>query len=94
MSEDAFDCGVMNAVQTISFIATVARVTSAQAGTGGMETAGSIVSFLAANPQFIDGFLAGGSILDWPFAWHRNGCLSWHGVDGEIHWPGEMEVKQ
>ena len=79
----------------IQRIAEAARIVAAQAGVGAMETAGSFVSFLAANPSFIDSFLAGESgVIDWPAPWHSSGCLSWQGGDGKIHWPGKFEVKQ
>ncbi len=79
----------------IQRIAEVARIVAAQAGVGAMETAGSFVSFLAANPSFTDSFLAGEScVIDWPAPWHSAGCLSWQGSDGKIHWPGKFEVKQ
>lgn len=78
----------------IERIAKAANAIGMQAGVGAMETAGSIVSFLAANPHYLADFLAGGSVLDWPFAWHRAGCLSWQGADGNIHWPGEKEAVQ
>lgn len=78
----------------IEYIAKVSRNLGAQANVGAMETAGSIVSFLAANPHYLDDFLAGGSVLDWPDGWHRAGCLTWQGMDGHVHWPGELEPKQ
>lgn len=78
----------------IDRIADAARVISAQAGVGAMETAGSIVSFLSANPHWLGHFLAGGSIIDWPDGWHLAGCLTWQGMDGKVHWPGELEPKQ
>lgn len=80
--------------ETIERIAAAARAIGFQAGVGGMETAGSIVSFLAANPQHIDSFMAGGSVLDWAPNWHNAGCLTWHGADGRIHQPGIGETKQ
>ena len=78
----------------IEYIAKVSRAIGIQANVGAMETAGSIVSFLAANPHYLDDFLAGGSVLDWPINWHGAGVLSWQGMDGKIHWPGEKERVQ
>lgn len=78
----------------IERIAKVSSVFGMHANVGAMETAGSIVSFLAANPHYLADFLAGGSVIDWPFGWHTAGCLSWHGQDGKIHWPGEREAMQ
>lgn len=83
------------AQRVIQRIADVARIVGIQAGVGAMETAGAFVSFLAANPTLIPSFLSGaGGVVDWPADWHRAGCLSWQGMDGRIHWPGEGEVKQ
>ena len=82
------------AQSVIEYIAKVSRIIGAQAGVGAMETAGSIVSFLAANPHYLDDFLTNGSVLDWPFSWHSAGALSWQGMDGKIHWPGEKERVQ
>lgn len=79
-----------SAAETIAYIAKVSEEIAWQAGVGGMETAGSIVSYLAANPDKIDEFLAGGSVLDWPFAWHAQGKLTWHGMDGKIHDPATV----
>ena len=78
----------------IDRIAKVANAIGMQASVGAMETAGSIVSFLAANPHYLTDFLAGGSVMDWPIGWHTSGCLSWHGQDGKIHWPGEKDAVQ
>ena len=74
----------------IQRIAAFADNAAFHAGVGGMETAGSFVSFLAARPEHIPAFFTGdGSVLDWPFAWHRYGCLSWHGADGKIYTPDQ-----
>lgn len=70
----------VRASEVITRIADAARAVGFQAGVGAMETAGSIVSFLAANPHRIPDFMAGGSILDWPFNWHCAGCLTWQGA--------------
>lgn len=65
-----------------------------QAGVGGMETAGSIVSYLHEHPEdmpkLMDGTL---SVLDWPMRWHMHGCLSWHGQDGKLFFPIERETQ-
>lgn len=66
-------------------IAQAAEAFAFQAGVGGMETAGSIVSYLAKHPDQIDGFLSGeASMIDWPFGWHTQGCLTWHAMNGTI----------
>lgn len=87
----------MDNAEAQALIERIAKVSSAfgmHANVGAMETAGSIVSFLAANPHYLADFLAGGSVIDWPFGWLTAGCLSWHGQDGKIHWPGEREAMQ
>lgn len=73
----------------IGQIAEAAIAIGWQAGVGQMETAGSIISYLAAHPEQIEAFLSGGSVLDWPPGWHEQGCLSWHGMDGKLHFPEE-----
>jgi hypothetical protein len=66
-------------------IAKAAQAIGQQAGVGAMETAGSIVSFLARNPDEIAPFLNGDkSVIDWPFSWHTQGCLSWHAMNGKV----------
>jgi len=82
-----------DALAVINRIAEVSSAFACQAGVGGMETAGSIISFLATNPQRIHDFMSGGSIIDWPISWQRAGCLSWQGMDGKIHWPGEGNIQ-
>ena len=76
------------AMTVIARIVDVAATIAFQAGVGGMETAGSIISYLANHPEQIDGFLSGEvSVLDWPINWHEQGILSWHGQDGKIYHP-------
>lgn len=72
----------------IARIALVAEAIGMQAGVGAMETAGGIISFLAARPEHVGDFISGKtSVLDWPPDWHELGCLSWHGNDGKIYHP-------
>ena len=77
----------MTPTETILYIARISEVTAWQAGVGGMETAGSIISYLANHPEQIDAFMAGGSVMDWPVGWHTLGSLTWHGADGKVHDP-------
>src|SRR4051794_39195154 len=85
MSED-IDASVAQTV--IERIAAVAEAIGCQAGVGGMETAGSIISYLAENPGQITDFMAEQtSVMDWPIGWHEQGRLTWHGMDGKIHRP-------
>jgi hypothetical protein len=75
--------------RVIQRIAQAAHAIGWQAGVGGMETAGSIVSFLAANPERVAPFLAGEeSPCDWD-EWLHNGCLTWQGQSGKIVTPEE-----
>ena len=67
-------------------IAHAADDLACQAGVGGMETAGSIVSYIAKKPTAAKVF-RGGSMMDWPPDWHVSGILSWHGQNGQIYSP-------
>jgi hypothetical protein len=71
----------------IAHIAKASEIFASQAGVGGMETAGSIISYLAEHPEHIDAFMACPSLLDWPVGWHEQGRLTWHGMDGKVHSP-------
>lgn len=74
--------------EVIARIVEISEAIAFQAGVGGMETAGSIVSYLARHPDQIAPLLDGTlSVLDWPPGWHAHGILTWHGVDGKIHRP-------
>ena len=71
------------------FIETVAARAQAfadQAGVGGMETAGQILSYLAAHPEDIEPFMVGG-VFELPERWFEHGCLTWHAVNGKIVHP-------
>jgi len=57
-----------------------------QAGVGGMETAGGLVSYLAAHPEDIEPFLNGG-IFELPDDWILQGCLTHHAANGKIVHP-------
>jgi len=77
----------------IALVANAANEIAWQAGVGGMETAGSIVSYLAAHPEQINPFLAGeASPVDWPVGWHEQGCLTWQGQDGKIYSPENVRL--
>lgn len=75
------------------FLAQIASDVAYQAGVGGMETAGGFVSYLAANPERVEAFMAGG-VFDIPPQFHVEGCLSWHGMDGKIHRPRDIRARQ
>jgi len=72
----------------IARIVEMSQAIAWQAGVGGMETAGSIVSYLASHPEQIEPLMAGTlSLTDWPDRHHMHGVLSWHGADGKIYSP-------
>lgn len=71
------------------FIARVAQVSASvgeQAGVGGMETAGSILSFLADYPDWIGAFMKDG-YFGLPRNFDQMGSLTWHGADGKVYSP-------
>lgn len=71
-------------------IAEAAHAIGWQAGVGGMETAGAIVSYLANHQDQIEPFLAGDvSPIDWP-DFVGDGCLTWQAKDGSIVHPSYL----
>jgi hypothetical protein len=70
----------------IEFLAVRAEAFAAQAGVGGMETAGGLVSYLALHPEDIEPFLNGG-IFELPDDWILQGCLTHHAANGKIVHP-------
>lgn len=76
----------MTPEQVIARIAEVAHAVSVQSGEAGVDMAGYLVSFLAANPEHVDRFLQEGAelLIDGTFEFHK-GCLSYRCVNGEIH---------
>lgn len=82
----------------LEFLNKVAEVSNAigwQAGVGGVETAGQIVSCLYANPSALDRFMIEGGelILDGTIAM-ENGSLSWHASDGRVVSPTEYRARR
>jgi len=73
--------------ELISKIADLAEAVGQQAGVGGSETAGMLVSYLAAHPDEIEAVLAPGGFFDLPERWWAFGRLSWAGQDGKIWHP-------
>lgn len=71
---------------TIERIAKLAETFAAQAGVGGMETAGNIVSYLAEHPEDIEPCLRFG-LFELPDNWHLHGRLTWHAMNGKIMKP-------
>lgn len=79
----------MDEVSAEDFIARAAQVSTVlgeQAGVGGMETAGSIISFLADNPDWLGAFMSAG-YFGLPSGFHERGSLTWHGADGKVYSP-------
>lgn len=74
-----------------AYLADQAAELACKAGVGGMETAGSFVSFLAANPERVEAFIADPVLLGGPpVEFHIEGCLSWHGQNGKIYEPRDI----
>ena len=68
--------------RTVIEIAKAAHAIGWQAGVGGMETAGAIVSYLAQHQDQIAPFFSGeASPVDWP-DFTNGGCLTWHASKG------------
>jgi len=57
-----------------------------QAGVGGMETAGHLISYLAENPKHLEPFLVGG-FMELPDDWIVRGCLNYRALNGKITHP-------
>lgn len=67
-------------------VVSIARAIGWQAGVGEMETAGSLISYLARFPEKLPAFMADdfSIISDLPTDWLTQGCLTWHRKDGKI----------
>lgn len=72
--------------RAIERIAIVSDDFAQQAGIGGMETAGRLISYLATHPRDIEPLLRFGP-FELPSDWHERGCLTWHAVNGKIVHP-------
>lgn len=72
-----------DAQEVIERIASVAESVGRQAGVGGMETAGAIISYLADHPRDLEPFMNGG-YFELPGLMHQYGRLTWHGANGKI----------
>ncbi len=80
---------------TIKHIAEVADAFAAAAGVGGCETAGAIISYLAAHPDLVDRFMDDGSGLLMEIdarRIHLDGLLTWHRRDGSVISPAEARA--
>jgi len=65
------------AQHVIERIAELAEAFGAQAGVGGMEIAGNLISYLAGHPNDIAPLLRFG-IFELPDRWFELGSLTWH----------------
>lgn len=77
------------------FIAHVAKVSHAigfQAGVGGRETAGAIISYLAQHPDKLDAFMQGGVFAWGTDEWITGGCLTWQANDGKVWHPADARA--
>ena len=83
------DATKLTPAEVIRKIADVAWAVGWQAGVGGMETAGSIVSVLAAHPEKIEAFLSGELTVidDDALLRPELGCLTWHAKNGSVMTP-------
>ena len=78
-------------LRAIARIVNAARAIAWQAGVGGRETAGAIVSYLATSPDEIAPFIAGElSPIDFAGDWMRGGCLTWHAANGKVVSPEDV----
>jgi hypothetical protein len=68
----------------------MAEAISRQTGVGGIEVAGTIISYLAHNPDRTEHVLKHG-IIDEPDMW-LNGRLTWHGQNGQIVTPEKARL--
>jgi hypothetical protein len=73
----------------------IATVVGWQAGVGGVETAGQIISCLYANPEAIDRFMTEGAelILDGTIS-AENGSLTYHASNGKVVSPSELRARK
>ena len=79
------------AQKTILWIAQVAEAVGRQAGVGGSETAGMIISCLAARPELIERFMVeGSSLLVEGEILPDKGLLTFHRIDGKVTTPQEL----
>lgn len=75
-----------DAQQVIERIAEVSAAFGQQAGVGAMETAGSIIGYLAENPRDLEPFMVGG-IFELPADFFQRHSLTRHASDGKVIHP-------
>lgn len=76
-------------LELIETIADRAEGFAEQAGVGGMETAGAIISYLVEHPQDIEPFMVGG-VFELPEKWFAMGRLTWQAKNGKVVHPREV----
>lgn len=76
----------ITASEFLAKVAYIAEVVGWQAGVGAMETAGSLISYLARFPEKLPAFMADdfSVISDLPSDWLTQGCLTWHARNGSV----------
>lgn len=67
----------------IQRLANIAEAVSLQAGVGGCETAGHLISYLADHPRDIEPLLKFG-VFELPDDWIHRGSLSYHLSSGRV----------
>lgn len=84
-----------SALEFLNRVAEVSAAFADAAGVGGVETAGQIISCLAASPENLDRFMVDGAelILDGTIGIGLGG-LSWHAADGRVVSPSEYRKRR
>ncbi len=77
----------------IERLARTAESVGYQAGVSATETAGQIISFLAAHPDWLGAFMKGGWYALPECFWER-GCLSWQAINGDIVTPEDYRLSK
>lgn len=80
-----------DAQEVICRIADVSSAFGEQAGVGAMETAGSIIGYLAENPRDLEPFMNGG-IFELPADWFQRHSLTWHDSKGIVRHPADVRL--
>jgi len=82
-----------DAQEVINRIAAIATDFAHQAGVGAMETAGSVLGYLAENPRDLEPFMNGG-IMELPADFFQRHSLTWHATNGKIVHPADARRAQ
>ena len=76
----------------ITYVAKLSEAIGFQAGVGGRETAGAIISYLAQHPDKLDAFMKEG-VFGWgDTEWITGGCLTWKANDGKVWHPDDARA--